>query len=102
MKTAILAEGLSKRFGDVQALSGLDLAVARGGGAGVPGTERSGQDDHDPAAAGMLRPTSGRERLAAARVTQLLSREPSLEELFLAQHGAEAAPAGREVALDVR
>lgn len=29
------------------------------------------------------------ERLANARVTQLLSREPSLEELFLAQYGAE-------------
>ena len=34
-------------------------------------------------------------RLTAARVTQLLSREPSLEELFLAQYGTEsAAPAG--------
>jgi ABC-2 type transport system ATP-binding protein len=30
-------------------------------------------------------------RLAAARVTQLLSREPSLEELFLAQYGGEPA-----------
>lgn len=29
------------------------------------------------------------ERLTAARVTQLLSREPSLEELFLAQYGTE-------------
>lgn len=29
------------------------------------------------------------ERLAAAGVTQLLSREPSLEELFLSQYGAE-------------
>ena len=27
------------------------------------------------------------ERLTAARVTQLLSREPSLEELFLAHYG---------------
>ena len=37
------------------------------------------------------------ERLAAARVTQLLSREPSLEELFLAQYGAEPGPAVQEV-----
>jgi ABC-2 type transport system ATP-binding protein len=36
------------------------------------------------------------ERLTAARVTHLLSREPSLEELFLAQYGAE--PAAREEA----
>ncbi len=42
------------------------------------------------------------ERLAAARVTQLLSREPSLEELFLAQYGAEPAPARREVTSSVR
>ena len=43
------------------------------------------------------------ERLAAARVTQLLSREPSLEELFLARYGAEpAARTGQEVAFDVR
>jgi ABC-2 type transport system ATP-binding protein len=44
------------------------------------------------------------ERLAAARVTQLLSREPSLEELFLAQYGAEPAVArdGKEVTSGVR
>jgi len=42
------------------------------------------------------------ERLAAARVTQLLSREPSLEELFLAQYGAEQATGSLEVTSDVR
>ena len=38
------------------------------------------------------------ERLASARVTQMLSREPSLEELFLAQYGAEADAPDREKA----
>src|SRR6266487_3965771 len=33
------------------------------------------------------------QRLTAVCVTQLLSREPSLEELFLAQYGAGPAPA---------
>ena len=42
------------------------------------------------------------ERLAAARVTQLLSREPSLEELFLAQYGAGQPPQAQEVIGDVR
>jgi len=49
------------------------------------------------------------ERLTAARVTQLLSREPSLEELFLAQYGGEpvatngnGAAANKEVASSVR
>lgn len=40
------------------------------------------------------------ERLTAVGVTQLLSREPSLEELFLAQYGVE--PAGRAVQPAVR
>jgi ABC-2 type transport system ATP-binding protein len=42
------------------------------------------------------------ERLTAARVTQLLSREPSLEELFLAQYGAEQPARIKEVVSDVR
>ena len=37
------------------------------------------------------------DRLTAARVTQLLSREPSLEELFLARYGAEPARRKQEV-----
>ncbi|ALV38566.1 hypothetical protein AS200_14760 [Streptomyces sp. CdTB01] len=37
------------------------------------------------------------DRLTAARVTQLLSREPSLEELFLARYGAEPARREQEV-----
>jgi ABC-2 type transport system ATP-binding protein len=42
------------------------------------------------------------ERLAAAQVTQLLSREPSLEELFLAQYGAGQTERTLEVTPDVR
>lgn len=43
------------------------------------------------------------ERLAAAHATQLLSREPSLEELFLAQYGAQPpAAANGKGASDVR
>ncbi len=37
------------------------------------------------------------QRLTAARVTQILSREPSLEELFLAQYGAEPTARTKEV-----
>jgi len=40
------------------------------------------------------------ERLTAVGVTQLLSREPSLEELFLAHYGAEPATSNREVTTD--
>jgi ABC-2 type transport system ATP-binding protein len=41
------------------------------------------------------------QRLTAAGVTQLLSREPSLEELFLARYGAEPAERRQEVSSDV-
>jgi ABC-2 type transport system ATP-binding protein len=40
--------------------------------------------------------------LSAAGVTGLLSREPSLEELFLAQYGATDGPPAAPVAADVR
>ena len=36
--------------------------------------------------------------LATARVARLVSREPSLEELFLAQYGADGRVEGRHVA----
>lgn len=42
------------------------------------------------------------ERLSAVGVTQLLSREPSLEELFLAQYGAELTANNVQVASDGR
>ena len=41
------------------------------------------------------------QRLTAAGVTQLLSREPTLEELFLAQYGAEPIETRREVSSGV-
>ena len=41
------------------------------------------------------------QRLTAAGVTQLLSREPSLEELFLAQYGEESTHEAGQVTSDV-
>ena len=42
------------------------------------------------------------ERLTAAGITELLSREPSLEELFLAQYGGEPNPSPRNGLAAVR
>jgi ABC-type multidrug transport system ATPase subunit len=42
METAILTEGLAKRFGDFQALAGLDLAVSRGEVLGYLGPNGAG------------------------------------------------------------
>ena len=62
MVAAIRTVGLAKSFGATVALRPLDLEVAGGRGAGLPGAERRGQDDHDPAAAG-----DGSGRLPGAR-----------------------------------
>ena len=48
---AIRTEGLSKRYGAVEALRDLDLEVAEGEVVGYLGPERGGQDDDDPPAA---------------------------------------------------
>ena len=44
-RPAILVEDLTKSFGEVHALRGIDLSVPRGTVLGVLGPERGGQDD---------------------------------------------------------
>src|SRR6516164_156294 len=63
METAILAEGLAKRFGAFQALAGLDLAVARGEVLGYLGPNGAGKTTTIRLLLGMLRPTSGRAEI---------------------------------------
>jgi ABC-2 type transport system ATP-binding protein len=60
METAIRAEGLSKRFGSVQALAGLDLEVRAGEVVGYLGPNGAGKTTTIRLLLGMLRPTSGR------------------------------------------
>jgi ABC-2 type transport system ATP-binding protein len=62
METAILTEGLAKRFGDFQALAGLDLAVSRGEVLGYLGPNGAGKTTIR-LLLGMLRPTSGRAEI---------------------------------------
>ena len=63
LEMAIRAEGLSKRFGDVQALAGLDLEVARGEVFGYLGPNGAGKTTTIRLLLGMLRPTSGRAEI---------------------------------------
>jgi ABC-2 type transport system ATP-binding protein len=60
MEWAIRTEGLSKRFGGVQALEGLDLEVARGEVFGYLGPNGAGKTTTIRLLLGMLRPTLGR------------------------------------------
>jgi daunorubicin resistance ABC transporter ATP-binding subunit len=57
---AIVAEGLSRRFGDVTALDGLDLEVARGTVTGLLGPNGAGKTTLVRILSTLLAPTAGR------------------------------------------
>jgi ABC-2 type transport system ATP-binding protein len=63
MNMAIRTEGLSKRFGDLQALAGLDLEVGTGEVFGYLGPNGAGKTTTIRLLLGMLRPTSGRAEI---------------------------------------
>ena len=63
METAIRAEGLSKRFGTVRALDGLELEVRAGEVFGYLGPNGAGKTTTIRLLLGMLRPTSGRAEI---------------------------------------
>ncbi|MFI5807664.1 ATP-binding cassette domain-containing protein [Streptomyces sp. NPDC051561] len=60
MADAIFAEGLTKRFGDVVALDGLDLAVEEGTVTGLLGPNGAGKTTTVRVLATLLKPDSGR------------------------------------------
>ena len=69
---AIHARGLTKRFGHVAAVDGLDLTVRRARGLRLPRAERLGQVDDDPHALRPAEPDRRRDRrarLPASRAT---------------------------------
>ncbi|MCL6737599.1 ATP-binding cassette domain-containing protein [Streptomyces neyagawaensis] len=61
---AVLSEGLEKRFGDVRAVRGLDLAVARGSVVGMLGPNGAGKTTAVRLLATLLRPDAGSARIA--------------------------------------
>jgi oleandomycin transport system ATP-binding protein len=64
MELAIEAEGLQKRFGDTQALGGIDLAARRGTVLGVLGPNGAGKTTAVRILATLLRPDAGSARVA--------------------------------------
>jgi oleandomycin transport system ATP-binding protein len=79
MTLAIETEGLTKRFGDTQALAGIDLAAREGTVLGVLGPNGAGKTTAVRILATLLRPDSGSARVAgldvqrdAQRVRQLI------------------------------
>lgn len=66
-ETAIVARGLTKRFGKVVALDGLDLEVAAGVSLGVIGPDGAGKSTLVRLLAGLVRPSAGSASILAAR-----------------------------------
>ena len=72
MQRAILeVEQVSKRFGGVRALNGVDLAVASGGITGLIGPNGSGKTTLFDLVSGYLRPDGGRVRVAGEEIAGL-------------------------------
>ena len=92
MSFAIETEGLGRDYGDVRALAGLDLAVARGTVVGVLGPNGAGKTTAMLLLATLLSPTRGaarvfghdtvRERTAVRRRLGLLFQETSVDGLL--------------------
>ena len=64
----IVAEGLRKRFGPVQALAGVDVSVSEGRVLGLLGPNGAGKTTLVRILATLLRPDAGRARVAGLDV----------------------------------
>jgi oleandomycin transport system ATP-binding protein len=70
MDNVIEAEGLKKRFGDTEALAGIDLAARRGTILGVLGPNGAGKTTAVRVLATLLRPDEGRARVCGYDVVR--------------------------------
>jgi ABC-2 type transport system ATP-binding protein len=81
---ALAVRGLAKRYGQVEALRGVDLDVAEGELVGLLGPNGAGKSTLTKIACGLVRPSSGRAEIAGARAGSLEARRllGYLAELF--------------------
>ena len=84
MPPALVARGLEKRFGSVQALKGVDLDVAEGELVGLLGPNGAGKSTLVKIAVGLVRPTHGSVEVAGAHAGSHAARASLgyLAELF--------------------
>lgn len=87
---AVLSEGLEKRFGEVRALRGLDLAVAPGTVCGILGPNGAGKTTAVRLLTTLLRPDAGSARVAGHD----LVREPAAVRRAIAVTGQYASVDG--------
>jgi ABC-2 type transport system ATP-binding protein len=72
--SALAVHGLAKRYGSVQALKGVDLAVEEGELVGLLGPNGAGKSTLVKIAAGLVRPSGGRAEVAGARAGSRAAR----------------------------
>lgn len=84
---AVLSEGLKKRFGDVHALRGLDLAVARGTVCGVLGPNGAGKTTAVRVLTTLSAPDGGSARVAGHDIV----KEPAAVRLAIGVAGQYAS-----------
>ena len=89
MAAAIETSGLSRRFGDVRAVDGLDLRVERGEVYAFIGRNGAGKTTTIGMLLGMIRPTAGGIRLLGAEVVR--GRGPWRRVGYLVDWGEDAA-----------
>jgi ABC-2 type transport system ATP-binding protein len=92
---SVVAEGLSKRYGDKTALDGLDLAVPRGTVMGLLGPNGAGKTTTVRILATLLRPDGGRAEVGGHDVTRearkvrrrigLTGQHPAVDEILSAR-----------------
>ncbi|MDP9680918.1 MULTISPECIES: ATP-binding cassette domain-containing protein [Streptomyces] len=87
---AVLSEGLEKRFGEVRALRGLDLAVAEGTVCGLLGPNGAGKTTAVRLLTTLLRPDAGSARIAGLD----LVREPAAIRRRIGVTGQDASVDG--------
>ncbi len=81
---ALLARGLAKRYGSVEALGGVDLEVGEGELVGLLGPNGAGKSTLTKIACGLVRPSAGRVQVAGVPAGSLEARRRLgyLAELF--------------------
>jgi ABC-2 type transport system ATP-binding protein len=81
---ALLARGLAKRYGSVEALAGVDLEVGEGELVGLLGPNGAGKSTLTKIACGLVRPSAGGVEVAGAKAGSLEARRRLgyLAELF--------------------
>ena len=84
MSAALAVSGLAKRYGAVEALSGVDLEVGESELVGLLGPNGAGKSTLVKIACGLVRPTSGRAEVCGARAGSRAARAAMgyLAELF--------------------